>query len=62
MPRKNVMVSYQFFSCNNHKEYSENGVDNMDVIIYGVYLARILNEAVYGVKNYANPGECSALR
>ena len=28
------MVSYQFFSCNNHKEYSENGVDNMDVIIY----------------------------
>lgn len=56
------MVSYQFFSCNNHKEYSENGVDNMDVIIYGVYLARILNEAVYGVKNYANPGECYALR
>ena len=34
----------------------------MHVIIYGVYLARILNEAVYGAKNYANPGECYPLR
>ena len=40
------MVSYQCFSCNNHKEYSAKGVDNMRAIIYGVYLAIILNEAV----------------
>ena len=40
------MVSYQFFSCNNLKEYSENGVDNMHVIIHEVYLAIISNKAV----------------
>ena len=40
------MVSYQFFSCNNHKEYSKNGVDNMPVIIYEVYLAIISNKTV----------------
>ena len=35
-----------FFFCNNHKEYSKNGVDNIHVIIYEVYLAIISNEAV----------------
>ena len=40
------MVSYQFFSCNNHKQYSKNGVDNMHVIIYELYLAIISNKTV----------------
>ena len=50
-------------SYHNHKECSANGVENMHVAtLYRVYLAVILNEAVYGVKNYANPGECYPLR
>ena len=46
MIAKEKCHGFLFFSCNNLKEYSENGVDNMHVIIHEVYLAIISNKAV----------------